>query len=317
MALDLDKLSIQEIRNRFLLDDAPVSGHVLQALRRDRRQGAQQIYVSLKKRHERERSERVRLDGMLNFERVLWKSGVQHIAGVDEVGMGPLAGPVVAAAVVFAPGTVIDGVDDSKRLDPAMRTVLADVIRTKAAGVGVGLATVEEIDTLNVYHAGLLAMRRAVEALPTVPQHVLVDARTIPGLSMPQNPFTKGDGLNFSIAAASIVAKAHRDRLMSELHERYPEYGFQKHKGYGTPEHQAAIRRYGPCVLHRMSYPFIQELRGQYSTRFYEYKEQLANARTPAAVRAVERTLKADGVELTEHETRKLKLLFARRWKAL
>src|SRR5581483_3535477 len=213
-----------------------------------------------------ERREQTRLDAMLNFERVLWRSGVQHIAGVDEVGVGPLAGPVIAAAVIFREATC----------------------------VGIGAASVEEIDEINVYRAGLLAMRRAVEALAVAPQHVLVDARTIPGVNAPQNPFTKGDGINFSIAAASIVAKTPRDALMEELDRAYPEYGFRQHKGYSTPEHQTAIRRFGPCPLHRMSYPFIKELRGQYSAQFYQLKERLARAPSRRTLQAVERRLELD-----------------------
>jgi ribonuclease HII len=317
MPLDLKNLSIKEIRARYLGDEASVSPHVLNALRRDERQGARELHELLKKRHGDERREQSRLDALLNFERVLWRSGVRHVAGVDEVGVGPLAGPVVAAAVVFEPGTSIAGVDDSKRLDAPTRAVLATTIRRRAAGVGIGMASVEEIDRLNVYHAGLLAMRRAVEALPFLPQHVLVDARTIPGVSMPQNSFTKGDGINFSIAAASIVAKTHRDALMDELDVRYPEYGFHRHKGYGTPEHQAAICRFGPCALHRMSYPFIQELRREYSPRFYRMKEQLVHGCSAHRLKSVERELNADGADLSENERRKLKLIITRRWKTL
>ena len=317
MAIDLEKLSLSAIRRRFLDEDAPVSAHVLNALRRDARQGVRQLYTALKKRYARERKEHARLDGMLNFERVLWKSGVRHIAGVDEVGIGPLAGPVVAAAVVFAPGTEIPGVDDSKRLDPAQRANLSAIIHLRAAAIGIGLADVDEIDRLNVYHAGLLAMRRAIEALPLTPQHVLVDARTIPGVSMPQNPFTKGDGINFSIAAASIVAKTHRDRLMVEADPRYPEYGFARHKGYGTASHQQAIRRYGPCPIHRLSYPFLRELRGAYSARFYALREELAAARCAGSVREAERRLREQSEQFSEHEYRKLRLVLTRRWKAV
>lgn len=317
MALDLKNLSIQEIRDRFCREDVPVSPQTLQALRRDERQGVRALHAQLKKRCEQKRRERARLDGMLNFERVLWRSGVRYIAGVDEVGIGPLAGPVVAAAVVFESDPKIVGVDDSKRLDAPTRAALAAAIRQRAIGVGIGMASVEEIDRLNVYQAGLLAMRRAVEALPVTPQHVLVDARTIPDLPMPQNPFTKGDGINFSIAAASIVAKTHRDQLMDVLDGDYPEYGFCRHKGYGTPEHQNAIRRYGPCALHRMSYPFIQELRGQYSPHFYEIKERLAQARSAAKLKGIEGELKPNGVGLSDNEKRKLKLILARRWKVI
>jgi ribonuclease HII len=317
MLLDLKNLSIKEIRARYLGEEVSVSSLVLSALRRDERQGARQLHDLLQKRHGEERREQARIDGLLNFERVLWRSGVRHVAGVDEVGVGPLAGPVVAAAVVFEPGTTIAGVDDSKRLDAPTRAALATTIHRRAAGVGIGMASVAEIDRLNVYHAGLLAMRRAVEALPVSPQHLLVDARTVPGVSMPQNPFTKGDGINFSIAAASIVAKTHRDGLMDELDATYPEYGFQRHKGYSTPEHQAAIRRFGPCVLHRMSYPFIQELRGQYSARFYRMKERLVHGCSARRLQSVEHELDAGGADLSEHERRKLKLIITRRWKTL
>jgi ribonuclease HII len=317
VALDLDKLAISEIRARLLKDDGAISPQLLNALKRDGRRGVRELYALAKRRAERTREERARLDAMLNFERVLWKSGVRYVAGVDEVGVGPLAGPVVAAAVVFAPDTFIDGVDDSKRVDPERRGELAERIRESALGIGIGAASVEEIDRLNVYQAGLLAMRRAVEALPLPPQHVLVDARTIPGVAAPQNPFTKGDGINFSIAAASIVAKTHRDRLMEECDPQYPEYGFARHKGYSTPEHQAAIRKFGPCPLHRLSYPFIRELRGLYSPLFYELQALLGRAKTGKQLEAFERRLKAQWENLSDHETKKLRLVLSRRWKAL
>jgi len=194
------------------------------------------------------------LHNLLRFEIELWEQGFNMIAGVDEAGMAPLAGPVVAAAVMFPPGTDIAGVDDSKRLDAQARTTLALEIRARASGLGVGTASVEEIDQLNIYHAALLAMRRAVEALPRRPQHVLVDARTVPGVDVPQNTFNKGDGINFTIAAASIIAKTERDCMMESLDRRYPGYGFATHKGYGTPEHLDALQRLGPCSAHRRSF---------------------------------------------------------------
>ncbi|MFP5349627.1 MAG: ribonuclease HII [Gammaproteobacteria bacterium] len=317
MARQLDQLSVQAIRERYLNDAAPVTMQTLNALKRDPRDGVQQVYAALKKRYARERAERTRLDAMLNFERVLWKSGVEHIAGVDEVGIGPLAGPVVAAAVVFPPGAQVPGVDDSKRLDADTRAELDRAIRACASGIGIGVAEVSEIDAINVYQAGLLAMRRAVEALPLPPQHVLVDARTIPGVNAPQNPFTKGDGINFSIAAASIVAKTYRDRLMEATDPQYPEYGFARHKGYSTPVHQAAIRRYGPCPLHRLSYPFIRELCGEYSPRFYALQKQLAGARSARDLERFEHQLKDATATLSHAEQKKLKLVLHRRWKAL
>ena len=312
----LHELSLEEIRERYLEQGEPVSARLLARLQRDPRQGARKLYALLKKRFDRQREERLRIAAMLHFEQVLWKSGVVHIAGVDEVGMGPLAGPVVAAAVVFEPGTSIEGVDDSKRLDPARRYELAEIIRGRASGVGIGLAAVEEIDRLNIYHAGLLAMKRAIEALPMRPQHVLVDARTI-AVDIPQNTFNKGDGINFTIAAASIVAKTHRDRLMEDLDRDYPGYGFAAHKGYSTLEHRQAITRLGPCSQHRTSFPVIHELCGEYSILFYELRRQLDGAASRESLGAFEVFLETRTQELTELECRKLRLLVGRRWKTV
>lgn len=317
MGRGVDELSIEEIRQRYLGNAKPISARILTRLQRDPRQGVRHLYAALKKRFERDRDERLRLEAMLHFEQLLWKSGVRDIAGVDEVGVGPLAGPVVAAAVMFPPDTNIAGIDDSKRLDAATRTVLAEEIRARASGIGVGMASVEEIDRLNIYHAALLAMRRAVEALPRRPQHLLVDARTVPGVEIPQNPFNKGDGINFTIAAASIIAKTERDRMMEALDREYPEYGFASHKGYGTFEHREALLRCGPSAVHRMSFPVIHELRGEYSALFYALKQQLEAARTTVALDELEAALRTQAAELAERECKKLRLLVARRWKVI
>ena len=317
MARSVDELSVDEIRQRYLEGRELVSARVLNILQRDPRQGVSRLHAALKKRYARQREERLRLDAMRHFELVLWKSGVRDIAGVDEVGMGPLAGPVVAAAVVFPPETDIAGVDDSKRLEPAVREELALEIRAKATGIGLGICSVEEIDQVNIYHAGLLAMRRAVEALPCSPQHVLVDARTIPGVEAPKNTFNKGDGINFSIAAASIIAKTERDAMMETLDRQYPGYGFASHKGYSTPEHRDALVRLGPSAVHRMSFPVLHELQGEFSALFYTLKKQLDEARTRVALDAFESELRAQAAILAERECKKLRLLVARRWKVM
>lgn len=202
----------------------------------------------------RQRRQAARLGVLLRPERELWRQGYQRIAGVDEVGVGPLAGPVVAAAVVFPTDVRIRGVDDSKKLPAAVRERLAAEIRSAAIAVGVGIVAVEDVDRLNVYQAALEAMRRAVCALSVVPDHLLVDARRVPGIDAPQLPLIKGDARSFSIAAASIVAKVTRDALMTELDARYPEYGFAAHMGYGTRAHLDAIERHGPCPAHRRSF---------------------------------------------------------------
>jgi ribonuclease HII len=313
----LSKLSVDEIRERYARADEPVSAQTLSKLKRDPRHGVRQLYAALKKRYERDSAERTRLDSMLNFERVLWRAGVQHVAGVDEVGMGPLAGPVIAAAVVFPPHTELAGIDDSKKLDLEQRVDAEARIRAVASGIGIGRAEVAEIDAVNIYHAGLLAMRRAVEALPVQPQHVLVDARNIPGVGVPQNCFNKGDGIDFSIAAASIVAKTHRDRVMDELAREHPDYGFERHKGYCTPEHQDAIRRLGPCAIHRRSFTFIRELRGEYSTLFYDLKQRLHSAAAATELEVIDRELDACRGALADSEQRKLRLVLSRRWRSL
>lgn len=209
----------------------------------------------------RQRRQAARLGFLLRPERQLWRQGYEYVAGVDEVGVGPLAGPVVAAAVVFRSDVRIRGVDDSKKLAPAARTQLAREIRAQALAFGVGVVGVDDIDRLNIYHAALEAMRRAVTALAVPPQYLVVDARTVPGVTIPQLPIVKGDGRSFSIAAASIVAKVARDALMTELAAQYPEYGFDENMGYGTPAHIEAITRYGPCPVHRRSFAPVSQPR--------------------------------------------------------
>lgn len=313
---DLSKLSVAEVR-RILADrDVPLTPRLLSNLERDPRRGVRDLARSARRRFERERDERLRLDAMVNFERVLWRQGVTRIAGVDEAGTGPLAGPVVAAAVVFPPDCVLEGIDDSKKLDAETRRERAEAIR-KYAAVGVGTASVEEIDRLNVYHAARLAMRRAVEGLAEPPEHVLVDARTIPDLDLPQNPFPKGDGINYSIAAASIIAKTHRDALMEALDREHPGYELARHKGYATPDHQDAIRRLGPSPIHRRSFDYIRQLCGEYSERFYALQRALDEARGHDALNRFDDELDAAQDALAEVERRKLRLLAQRRRKAL
>jgi ribonuclease HII len=197
-----------------------------------------------------------------HLETLLWRVGIRHVAGVDEVGMGPLAGPVVAAAVVLPPGTRLDGVADSKVLTARARERLAAEIRRRALAVAVSVVEPSEIDRVNIYQAGLAALRRAVEGLAVVPGFVLVDGREIPDLSIPQSAYPKGDAFVCSIAAASIVAKVHRDAIMCELDARYPGYGFARHMGYSTRAHFAAIRSLGPSPVHRRSFAPVRAALG-------------------------------------------------------
>src|SRR5881296_4006370 len=305
----MKQLSLKEIQDKYASGGVSVSSAILRGLQRDPRAGARRLYKVLAKRYEEQKKERNRLDAMLHFERLLWKAGIQHIAGVDEVGMGPLAGPVVAAAVIFPPGVEIEGIDDSKALDEDTRNRLEQEIRATASAVGIGLVEVDEIDRINIYHAGIRAMRLALENLPLAPQHILVDSRTIPGCAQPQNSFDKGDGINFSIASASIVAKVYRDRLMTELDKGYPGYGFASHKGYATPEHQRAIRELGPCPIHRRSFDYIRELCGEYSELYYSLKNEGASIADRLQLSAWEQCIKEKESNLSLMENKKLHLM--------
>jgi ribonuclease HII len=186
-------------------------------------------------------------------------SGEELVAGVDEVGVGPLAGPVVAAAVLLPRGARLRGLDDSKRVAAAERERLDREIRASARAVGIGWASVEEIDRMNVYRAALLAMRRAVDALALRPELLLVDARRVPDVDVPQRAVPQGDGRVGSIAAASIVAKVYRDAWMCDLDRRHPGFGFARNAGYGTPEHLEALARLGPSPAHRFSFAPVRE----------------------------------------------------------
>ncbi|MEO8152780.1 MAG: ribonuclease HII [Rhizobacter sp.] len=182
------------------------------------------------------------------------------IAGVDEAGRGPLAGPVVAAAVILDDLNPIKGLNDSKKLSPATRERLFDEIRAKALCCAIAEASVEEIDTLNILQATMLAMRRAVEGLRLKPGKVLVDGNRLPVLRIAAEAIVRGDAKVKAISAASILAKVHRDRLCLLLHEQHPHYGFDGHKGYPTPEHLAALRVHGACAHHRRSFAPVREV---------------------------------------------------------
>lgn len=191
---------------------------------------------------------------MNSFERNAYQSGYRLIAGVDEAGRGPLAGPVVAAAVIFPPDYHNSEIRDSKLLSPQKRERLHDVIREDAVTVGLGVVDAAVIDEINILKATLMAMQEALLELSPAPDFLLIDGITPLSLSMPQRTLIKGDSRSVSVAAASIIAKVSRDRIMEIYHRQFPQYNFIKNKGYGTEEHRAAIRRYGPCKIHRRSF---------------------------------------------------------------
>ncbi len=259
---DFAALSVAELRERFVEGGRPLPEECEAALEQDPRAGAREVLRLVRKRRAENRAEGQRLRHLLRFECELWERGVLHVAGVDEAGMAPLAGPVVAAACILPRDYRPRGVDDSKQLDARERERLAEDIRRNAICFSVARAEVEEIDGINIYRAGLLALTRAVRGLSCVPGHVLVDARKLPELGIPHTPIIHGDALSLTIAAASIVAKTARDALMAELDAAHPGYGFARHKGYPTSEHFDALRRLGACPVHRRSFQPVREALG-------------------------------------------------------
>lgn len=255
--------SIPDLKERFVDRCRPVPRGLVEALETDPRQGAHRLAKQIRDRWRRNRAEGQRLHNLLRFELELWERGLNLIAGVDEAGMAPLAGPVVAGAVILPRNYKLRHLNDSKKiLDEVMRDELACQIKQDAVAWGVGIAEVEEIDKLNIYHAGLLAMQRAVTSLGLLPDFVLVDARKIPHCPAPQRGIIRGDTLSASIAAASIIAKTTRDAHMLEMDLLYAGYNFASHKGYPTPEHCRLLKKLGALPIHRRSFARVREVLG-------------------------------------------------------
>jgi ribonuclease HII len=253
--------SIAERRIELGAELTPAAeGRWLRMLASDDRRGVRELVVALETRRAARRRETRRVSQLFALRRRLFAAGARLVAGVDEVGVGPLAGPLVAAAVVLPERVELPGLDDSKQLRREEREGLDAAIRRQALAVCVAELTSREVDRLNVRRASLEAMRIAVTGLALCPDHVLVDAFTIPAIDPPQTAIVDGDALDGSIAAASIVAKVHRDARMRELDARHPGYGFAQHKGYSTREHFAALARLGPCPEHRRSFAPVAQL---------------------------------------------------------
>ena len=244
--------TISEIKKELEAADALQREELLQVYKEDTRTGV----ISLVRRYEKEKEklekEKQRMEQMMVYERKY--NHVGYICGIDEVGRGPLAGPVVAGAVILPEDCDILWINDSKQLSEKKREELYDVIMEKAVAVGVGYASPARIDEINILQATYEAMREAVSKLPVRPQILLNDAVTIPGIELPQVPIIKGDTKSASIAAASIIAKVTRDRLMVEYDKIMPEYGFASNKGYGARVHIEALKKYGPSPIHRASF---------------------------------------------------------------
>ena len=197
----------------------------------------------------------------LEVEHIIWQENISLVAGIDEAGRGPLAGPVVAGAVIFEPYHYIEGVKDSKKLSAKKRDELSKIIIEQSLTYGLGVVDCVEIDRINIRQATFKAMRKAIGSLAKKPEYLLIDGEELPDKLFPQEALVEGDGRSFTIGAASILAKVTRDRLMVEYHQKYPQYGFDRHKGYGTAFHREMIKKHGPCPLHRRS--FLTKILGE------------------------------------------------------
>lgn len=244
--------SISQIKAEFERASGEQRRELYAAYAEDGRRGVRDLIVRYRKQEAALQAERVRLDAMRTYEKKYESAGL--ICGIDEAGRGPLAGPVVAGAVILPRDCEILYLNDSKKLSPAKREALYDEIMEKALAVGVGMASPARIDEINILQATYEAMRDAVAKLEVVPDILLNDAVTIPGVGIRQEPIIKGDAKSVSIAAASIIAKVTRDRLMTEYDRILPGYGFARHKGYGSKDHIEAIRKLGPSPIHRKSF---------------------------------------------------------------
>ena len=252
----LSHMNVREVEEALFKEPSP---RMLCACQKDARQGVRQLAVRLIKFQQARAVEELRIQQMLVEEKKLWQQGFLLLAGIDEAGRGPLAGPVVAAACILPVRFDLPGLNDSKMVTESKREKLYVQIQAQAIDYALGSAEPAEIDALNILQATKLAMKRAVEGLKVRPHYLMIDALTLPTVKFPQLPLIGGDRISASIAAASILAKVTRDRLMVELDTLYPDYAFCKNKGYGTSEHMQVLRRLGPCPLHRRSFAPVRQ----------------------------------------------------------
>ncbi|RFB19080.1 ribonuclease HII [Bacillus sp. HNG] len=254
----MSQLTIKDIEKKLatIYDEQDA---FLKDCEQDSRKGVQVLLQRWKKKKTEEKVLEQQYKEMTQYEQALYKKGISYIAGVDEVGRGPLAGPVVAAAVILPQDAYLPGLNDSKKLSEQKREELFQLITERAISVGIGIIPADVIDDVNIYQATKQAMKKAISGLSVKPDHLLVDAMEIP-IDVPQTSIIKGDAKSVSIAASSIIAKVTRDRLMVRLSHEYPEYGFEKHMGYGTAHHLEALKKYGVTSEHRRSFAPVRDL---------------------------------------------------------
>ena len=319
----LSRLSVSEI-HEVLTRRHSVGRKTVEHLLRDPRAGVRALGERYREHVRAIERERARVRRLLAAERELLEaeahsraSRVAVVAGVDEVGMAPLAGPVVAAAVILPEGWIVPALDDSKRVEPAVREALDREIRGAALAVGVGVVSERVIDRINIYQAGLLAMRLALSRLPIPFDLALLDGRSPRTFPVPHRAVVGGDARVRSIAAASIVAKVARDRLLADCHRRWPVYGFDTNKGYPTAYHMQALRVHGLSPIHRLSFPRVWEEADAMGPLYRELRDRLAEADSPASLESAEFAFDAARASLHASEEKLLQRLLESRRETL
>lgn len=264
-------LTIREIKS-ILEHITDEHDPLLQQLANDSRKGVKELLQKWERKHKKKLQELSRLKEMMQYEKKARKEGYELIAGIDEVGRGPIAGPVVAAAVILPKDFFVEGINDSKKMSSKQRNDLYETINKEAISIGIGVVSAEEIDELNIYVATKKSMLLALQNMDIQPDFLLIDAVPLHTL-YPEQSLVRGDSLSISIAAASIVAKVYRDQMMEEYHKTYPEYGFATNKGYGTKSHLEAIHTYGPCAIHRRTFEPIKSIlaKGSYQQCSFDF----------------------------------------------
>jgi ribonuclease HII len=260
--MDFGAKSAKDIEKQIKTMDIKEGAKLIPLLLQDERSSIRKLGEALLKKLDKHIKEKERVRKLWHYENVIFKRGIELIAGIDEVGRGPLAGPVVAAAVILEKDVFIEGIDDSKKLSEAKRDTLFEIIQDKAISIGIGIVDNHVIDDINIYNATKIAMSNAIENLNIRPEFLLIDAVKLTDIHINQQALIKGDSKSISIAAASIIAKVTRDRMVKDYDVLYPQYGFGKHKGYGTKEHYEGIEKYGITNIHRKT--FLKKIVGEY-----------------------------------------------------
>ncbi|MBZ4687125.1 MAG: ribonuclease [Clostridia bacterium] len=251
--IKIEKLTIKQLEE-YLKNKDHIETEILQAMHNDSRLGVQKLLQRYQQKIKQLELEKKRLEKLFFYERKLYMNSIYPVAGIDEAGRGPLAGPVFAAAVILPLECNITGLKDSKKVSKARREELFEEIKEKSLAWGVGYCSAKVIDSYNILEATKLAMVKAITRLKIKPVHILIDALKLDLLSIPQTSLVKGEDKSASIAAASIIAKVSRDKYMENISKKYPQYNFEIHKGYPTKEHYECIKRFGPCPEHRLTF---------------------------------------------------------------